>query len=176
MTDLVGRLRGAGVARGDLVGLVVSAKLGVALAPAGGGFAVPGGAEAVAALAVADAELRPRWAVWSGESAARLVACGVRLATCWDVGAGHRLLFGGWRADPGFLWARLQGLAADAVPKPGAPELFDLFGPSELAGASGDGDEPVAPDGLGSKRFALPNKVSRHRERSVAIQGYAEKF
>jgi DNA polymerase I len=147
VTDLVARLRGAGVARGDLVGLVVSTELGLGLAPAGGGFPVSGGAEAVAALALADAALRPRWAVWSGETAARLVSCGVRLATCWDIGAGHRLLFGGWRADPGFAWARLQGLAADAVPKPGAPELFGLFGPSDLPGASGDGDDPVAPDG-----------------------------
>jgi DNA polymerase I len=147
VTDLVARLRGAGVARGDLVGLVVSAKLGLGLAPVGGGFPVSGGAEAVAALALADEALRPRWAVWSSETAARLVACGVRLATCWDIGAGHRLLFGGWRADPGFAWARLRGLAADAVPKPGAPELFGLFGPAELSGASGDGDDPVTPDG-----------------------------
>ena len=28
-------------------------------------------------------------------------AAGVRLATCWDVAAVHRLLFGGWRAEPG---------------------------------------------------------------------------
>ncbi len=148
--DLVARLRRAGVARGDLVGLVVSADLGLGLAPAGGGWAVPGGAGAAAALGRADEELRPRWAVWSGETAARLVSCGVRLATCWDIGAGHRLLFGGWRADPGFAWARLRGLAAESVPAAGPPDLFGLFGPSDLPGAVGDGgdsDDPVAPDG-----------------------------
>jgi len=148
VTDLAARLRRAGVARGDLVGLVISADLGLGLAPAGGGFPVSGGAGALAALAEADEALRPRWAVWSGETAARLVSSGVRLATCWDIGAGHRLLFGGWRADPGFAWARLRGLSAESVPAAGPPELFGLFGPSDLPGASpGDGDDPVAPDG-----------------------------
>jgi DNA polymerase-1 len=152
--DLVARLRRAGVARGDLVGLVVSADLALGLAPAGAGWAVPGGAGAgAAALAQADEELRPRWAVWSGETATRLVSCGVRLATCWDIAAGHRLLFGGFRADPGFAWARLRGLAAESVPAAGPPDLLGLFGVSEVPGAAGDGigvgpgDDPVAPDG-----------------------------
>ena len=96
-------------------------------------------------LGRADEELRPRWAVWSGETAARLVSCGVRLATCWDIGAGHRLLFGGFRADPGFAWARLRGLDTSSVPAVGPPDLFDLFGVSDLPGAAGD--DPVAPDG-----------------------------
>jgi len=164
----VARLRRAGVARGDLVGLVVSPDLGLGLAPAGGGWAVPGGAGAaaggagslvsggagaLAALGRADEELRPRWAVWSGETAAGLVSCGVRLATCWDIGAGHRLLFGGFRADPGFAWARLRGLAAESVPAAGPPDLSGLFGVSEVPGAAGGGigvgpgDDPVAPDG-----------------------------
>jgi DNA polymerase I len=146
--DLVARLRRAGVARGDLVGLVVSADLRLGVAPDGGGWAMPAGA--AAALARADEEVRPRWAVWSGETAARLVSCGVRLATCWDIGAGHRLLFGGFRADPGFAWARLRGLAVDLVPAVGPPDLFDLFGGSDLPEAAGDGvsgDDPVGPDG-----------------------------
>jgi DNA polymerase I len=147
--DLVARLRRAGVARGDLVGLVVSADLGVGLAPAGtGGWPEPGGAAAVAALGRADEALRPRWAVWSGETAARLVACGVRLATCWDVTAGHRLLFGGWRADPGFAWAHLRGLDAEAVPMPAPPDPSGLFGASDLAGEDdGSVGDPVGPDG-----------------------------
>jgi DNA polymerase family A len=144
--DLAARLRRAGVARGDLVGLVVSAELGMGVAPAGGGWAVPG--VGAAALTRADEELRPRWAVWSGETAARLVSCGVRLATCWDNGAGHRLLFGGFRADAGFAWARLRGLDPSSVPAPGPPDLFGLFGPADLPGApAGDGEDPVAPDG-----------------------------
>ncbi len=160
--DLVARLRQAGIARGDLVGLVVSADLGVGLAPGGGAWSVAGGTgaavaggtgTAVAALSHVDEVLRPRWAVWSGETAARLVGCGVRLATCWDITAAHRLLFGGWRADPGFAWALLRGLDAEAVPAaaPPDPGLFGLFGPSELAGESGEDDseggDPVARDG-----------------------------
>jgi DNA polymerase I len=145
--DLVARLRRAGVARGDLVGLVVSADLGLGLAAAGGGWPAGGGAGAVAALGRADEVLRPRWAVWSGETAARLVACGVRLATCWDVAAAHRLLFGGWRADPGFAWALVRGLSADGVPT-AAPDTFGLFGPSDLAGEDdASASDPVGPDG-----------------------------
>jgi DNA polymerase-1 len=54
----------------------------------------------------------------------------VRLSTCWDVAAVHRLLFGGWRADPGFAWAHLRGLPLDGVPAPGqaaAAGMADLF-------------------------------------------------
>ena len=81
-------------------------------------------------LGVADDEVRPRWVTWSQEDAQRLVARGVRLSTCWDVAAVHRLLFGGWRADPGFAWAHLRGLPLDGVPVPGpaaAVGMADLF-------------------------------------------------
>ena len=77
--------------------------------------------------------------VWSGQTAARLAADGVRLATCWDIAAAHRLLFGGWRADPGLAWARLRGLDTGTMPADGP---LDLFGMDE-----GDGSDPVAPDG-----------------------------
>jgi DNA polymerase-1 len=141
-------LRRAGVARGDLVGLVISPgrapEPALGVATAAGGWTIAAGA--MAEVAEADEVLRPRWAVWSGQTAARLAASGVRLATCWDITAAHRLLFGGWRADPGFAWARLRGLAADTMPAAGPP---DLFGMSELSGLSapGDGDDPVSPDG-----------------------------
>jgi DNA polymerase I len=84
----------------------------------------------VGELGVADEEVRPRWVTWSQEDAQRLVARGVRLSTCWDVAAVHRLLFGGWRADPGFAWAHLRGLPLDGVPAPGpaaAAGMADLF-------------------------------------------------
>jgi DNA polymerase I len=151
--DLITSLRQAGVARGDLIGLVVSPALGVGLATAGGAWPVtPGsdagpGAAVAAAIGRADQALRPRWVTWSGHTAARLVAEGVRLATCWDITAAHRLLFGGWRADPAWAWARLRGLASDAVPAvfgsdPSEPlDLFALSGPDD------DTADPVAPDG-----------------------------
>jgi DNA polymerase-1 len=134
--DLVASLRQAGVNRGDLVALVVTPALGFGLAAADRSWTIPGDA---AEVGRADEALRPRWATWSGQAAARLAADGVRLATCWDITAAHRLLFGGWRADPGLAWARLRGLDPAALPASGP---LDLFGMDE-----GDGADPVAPDG-----------------------------
>ncbi len=139
--DLVTSLRQAGVARGDLVGLVIAPGLGLGVATADRAWPVPPGADAVLAAEVgrADQALRPRWAVWSGQTAAHLVAAGVRLATCWDIAAAHRLLFGGWRADPGRAWARLNGLDTESIPAAGP---LDLFGMSQ-----GDDSDPVGPEG-----------------------------
>ena len=169
--DLAGLLRQAGVTRGDLVGLVAiageTASAGAASDEALPGKAVPGKPTVAVALgtpgrqdtgpaaavrgwvtspaevARADEQLRPRWVTWSGETAARLAADRVRLATCWDVTAVHRLLFGGWRADPGWAWAHLHGLPLDAVP---ASKTVPAIKPGELFGATGelDDDEPDA--------------------------------
>jgi DNA polymerase family A len=141
-TDLVGSLRQAGVARGDLVGLAVFPGRGLGLATAGGGWSVRPDTEAVTAVGRADQALRPRWVVWSGQTSAYLTGCGVRLATCWDIAAAHRLLSGGWRADPGRAWAGLHGLATDTMPADGPLDLFGMSGPDD-----GDGADPVAPDG-----------------------------
>ena len=141
-TDLVVSLRQAGVARGDLVGLAVSPDRGLGLAAPGGGWWVRSGAEAVTAVGRADQALRPRWVVWSGQTSAYLTGCGVRLATCWDITAAHRMLFGGWRADPGRAWARLHGLATDTMPADAPLDLFGMSGPDD-----GDADDPVAPNG-----------------------------
>ncbi len=140
--DLAARLRQAGARRGDLVGLAVSPDGRVGVATAERAWPVVADArqdDALAAVGRADAELRPRWVVWSGQAATRLAAGGVRLATCWDIAAAHRLLFGGWRADPGWAWARLRGLATDTMPAAGP---LDLFGVED-----GDEDDPVAPGG-----------------------------
>jgi DNA polymerase I len=140
--DLVTSLRQAGVARGDLVGLVVSPAAGLGVATAGRAWSAAPGTRPIAEVGRADNEVRPRWAVWSSQTAAYLVADGVRLATCWDVTAAHRLLFGGWRADPGWAWARIRGLATETMPAGGPLDLFGMTGPDD-----GDGDDPVAPDG-----------------------------
>ena len=113
--------------RGDLVGLAVSPDGTVAVSADAGAAGWVGD---VGELGIADEEFRPRWVTWSQEDAQRLVALGVRLSTCWDVAAVHRLLFGGWRADPGFAWAHLRGLPLDGVPAPGpaaAAGMADLF-------------------------------------------------
>jgi DNA polymerase I len=137
--DLVGLLRQAGVTRGDLVGLVVAPD---------GTAAVALGPTSAQEVARADEQLRPRWVTWSGETAARLAAAGVRLATCWDVAAVHRLLFGRWRADPGWAWAHLHGLPLDAMPAIRPGELFAATG--EVDGGDPDAagsDDPIGPGG-----------------------------
>jgi DNA polymerase I len=146
--DLVTSLRQAGAARGDLVGLVISPSLGLGVATAERAWPVAAGSAALAAAAVAaevgqaDEALRPRWAVWSGRTAAHLLAGGTCLATCWDIAAAHRLLFGGWRADPGRAWALVRGLDTQTLPAGGPLDLFGMSGPDD-----GDDDDPVAPDG-----------------------------
>src|SRR4051794_14031788 len=102
-----------GVTRGSLVAL--------AIAPSGAALAttrsVHSGLEPAAdVVREVDAELRPRWVVWSGDTPAMLVADGVRISTSWDLAAVHRLLFGGWRADPARIWARLHDLSVETLP------------------------------------------------------------
>jgi DNA polymerase-1 len=168
--DVMAKLRQAGVSRGDLVGLVMAPGPVLGLATGTGAWAVSATAgDLTGQLRRIDRELRPRWVMWSGETAAALTAQQVRLATCWDVAAVHRLLFGGWRAGPGLAWARLQpGLAP---PASGPPDLFQL-------GDGGDPDEPVGPSGhlrpewIDGGWRASPNRVARWAElaRSVAVR------
>jgi DNA polymerase family A len=116
----------------------------VAIAPGGDR---PGQVTTIADAGAYDKAVRPRWVTWSQETAQRLVAGGVRVAMCWDVAAVHRMMFGGWRADPGYVWARLHGLPPDKVPAEGglADEPMDLFAQEpEKADAFG---EPVGADG-----------------------------
>ena len=140
--DLVTSLRQAGVDRGDLVGLVISPAAGLGVATAERAWPVPPGAGLAAEVGRADEALRPRWAMWSGQTAAHLIADRVRLATCWDITAAHRMLFGGWRADPGWAWARARGLDTETMPAGGPLDLFGMTGPDD-----GDDADPVAPDG-----------------------------
>ena len=159
--DLAAVLAEAGVQRGDLVGLAVGAA---------GGFVVASGNEwdaSAAEVAAAEQRLRPRWAVWSQQTAQALDRAGVRLATCWDVAAVHRLLFGGWRADPGYAWACLHGQPPTEVPPAGAPagepDLFsladdlagDAAGGPGLAGAAG------APPGAAGALEAARRQLAR---------------
>ena len=165
--DLAAQLRQAGAARGDLVGLAVSPGADLGAATAQRAWPAWSGPDAIAAVGRADEELRPRWVVWSGQTAARLAADGVRLATCWDIAAAHRLLFGGWRADPGWAWARLHGLAADTMPAAGP---LDLFGDQD-----GDEDDPVATSGHLRSEWVSggwsqgPGRVARWAELALAV-------
>ncbi|MGH3208191.1 MAG: DNA polymerase, partial [Trebonia sp.] len=114
----------------------------------------------VADVGVADEKLRPRWAVWSQQDARGLVAGGVRLATCWDVAAVHRLLFGRWRAEPGYVWACLHGQEPDDIPAvTGVPDLFSV--------AEGVADEPV----LGAAAALTAARLQRARLEGLGGEG-----
>ena len=135
-------LRAAGVGRGDPVALV--------LGPAGLGLAwgkrdwCVATADPVPVVAAVEAALRPRWVWWSGgATAGRLVAGGLRVATCWDLAVVHRLLAGVLDAEPGQVWAALHRLDPRSVPRTGQ---LDLLGPPGEA-THGDPEQPVGPDG-----------------------------
>jgi DNA polymerase-1 len=132
-------LAAGGVGRGDLVAVTVAPD-GAGLA-AGDDLALAVDDDPAALVALVEARLRPRWVWWAADTPTALAAAGVRVATCWDVAAAHRLLVGGWRADPATVWADLSDLAREDIPSP----ALDLF--SAAAGDEGDPEEPVRPDG-----------------------------
>ncbi len=137
---LVAALRDAGVRRGSLVGLALAPGVGAGLAALGASWDV-GSADAAEVVRRVEEALRPRWVMWSADTAAVLVGAGVRPATSWEIAAVHRLLVGGWRADPGRAWAAVAGLGPGTVPTTAAPDLFNQ------GGHDGDLAEPVRPDG-----------------------------
>jgi DNA polymerase-1 len=162
---VIEELRAAGLARGDLVALAIAPATGLGIswrsAPADGAPGDRAGDTAAAGIAAAERhlgdepalalvaivraiedELRPRWVWWSRETTDVLLASGLRVATCWDIAAVHRLLVGGWRADPARAWAGAHSLPLAGVPDQRAPDLF-----SHLDHDLGDPDEPVRPDG-----------------------------
>jgi DNA polymerase-1 len=120
------------VERGELVAVVVGAG-GVGLATDERAWAAT-----IDEVAELEATVRPRWVTWTGGTAVALVQGGVRVATAWDVATVHRLLFGGWRAEPARAWARLHDLPTDELPS-GVPDLFTQ--------ADDDGSAPLRSDG-----------------------------
>lgn len=139
--DLLGRLSQAGIARGDRLGLSIGVDcLGLAVPGETPPLVIPvppGGAGAL--LTRVEEELRPCWTWWSAVVAADLRRGGLRVATCWDIGAVHRLLAGGWNAGPGRAWATAVGL--DPADRP-VRHPVDLFHPSEPVP-----ENPVRTDG-----------------------------
>ena len=102
--------------------------------------------EALDLVARLEAEARPRWAWWSAEDAARhLVAAGIRPARAWDVTEAHRLLAGGWAADPGVAWAHAHGLPARTAPAAPTGGLLDA-----LVGTGADPESVTLPPAPGS--------------------------
>ena len=141
--DAVTQLLENGITRGDSVALVVAPGTGLAFADATATTSVAEPSDDPARVVQrVEAELRPRWVMWSNATAAQLVGAGVRVATSWDIAAVHRLLFGGWAADPARIWAQLHDLAPGSIPTTAPPDLF-----SQAAHDDGEPDNPVRPDG-----------------------------
>ena len=138
---LIDRLRQAGVARGRALAVAIDRSVGLGLADTDRSWSAagPGGAGAVAAI---EEELRPRWVVWSRDTAAVLVEAGVRVSTAWDLAAVHRLSAGGGPADPATVWAAAHRRPLAGLPSGGEPDLW-----STLDDPGGDPDDPVRPDG-----------------------------
>jgi len=143
--EVVADLIALGVRRGDRLAVALSPGVGLGMAIAGADTArelpVPTGRPAVLVAGI-EVALRPRWVWWDSGTAAALLADEVRPSTCWDLSAVHRLLFGGWQSDPARIWAALQGLGDESVPKTGQ---LDLLGSNDDEGS--DPEDPARPDG-----------------------------
>jgi len=143
---LAEQLRAAGVRRGDLVGLALDQMTGAGVAAAG---AAPIGlgaevADVAAALTHADADVGPRWVTWSAATASAALGLGWEIPRSWDLAAVHRLLVGGWRAEPQQIWATAHGLPAPVLAQRAAPpDLFSI----DAADDDGAGAGPVRADG-----------------------------
>lgn len=82
-----------------------------------------------------------RWVWWNADAARAFVSIGIRPKRCWDLGAVHRMLVGGWRSEPAAVWAHLHGLDPATIP---STQPVDLF---SQAVDSGDPETPVGLDG-----------------------------
>lgn len=141
--EVVEAVRSWGIGRGDVLAVVVAPGGAIGLA-AGPETALGLATVDPSAVAAVEEAIGPRWAMWSSATAGDLVRTGVRVERSWDAAAVHRLLWGGWRADPARVWARLHGLSTADLPTDRPADLFSL-----ADDASGDGDpaSPVRPDG-----------------------------
>ncbi len=182
---LVAELADAGFGRGELLAVAVAPGVGLGLATLAGwstslpSTSLPAADDAgvrtddlAAAVAGLEAALRPRWVWWSQATAAPLVAAGVRLAACWDLVSVHRLLFGGWRADPARVWAHLHDLDPAALPTVAPIDLF-----SRLAAQDEDPEQAVLPDGYLRPEWVAgawaeaPGRVARWAELAAVAAG-----
>lgn len=85
-----------------------------------------------------------RWVWWAAEAVAPLLsAAGNRPARAWDIAEAHRLLAGGWQADPGSAWALGHGLDVGGVPPLPRDDLLGIAGAQTAEAVTW----PVRPDG-----------------------------
>jgi len=65
-----------------------------------------------------------RVVVWQAADLAGLAAADQLPPRVLDLAECHRLEHGGWRADPGRIWAGVHGLAVDGIPEQAPDDLF----------------------------------------------------
>ncbi|GAA1905284.1 DNA polymerase [Lapillicoccus jejuensis] len=140
---------------------------------AGAGGGPPGGpvvgtvADVVDALAPLLEGDAPRLVVVDAASAApvlahRRFAGRQRVHRLWDVAEAHRLLAGGWAADPGLAWAHVAGLDPATRPRSASGDLFDF---AADPGAEGDPGSPygrgghLRPDALTGSWATTPARL-----------------
>lgn len=94
--------------------------------------------------AVVDLEQteHPRWTWWAAQDVQPFIDAGFAPRRAWDIAEAHRLLHGGWAAEPGLCWAAAHGLPLGSLPPPVTGDLFAFAAPAE-----GDPDSPTRPDG-----------------------------
>ena len=169
--ELADRLIAAGVRRGSPLALVLAPGRSVALATEQETWIVASPSPA-AFLRLVETALRPRWVWWSNDVATWLTGSNVRLSTCWDLSSVHRLLFGGWRAEPAVVWAALHDIADVPLPSMGQLGLLDAVGDEGV-----DPENPTRPDGhlrpeWASGAWAM-TATRRRRWAALAMEAYA---
>ncbi|MDG1365942.1 MAG: DNA polymerase [Acidimicrobiales bacterium] len=127
--------------RDDTVAVALAPGVGLGLATTDEHWAIPA-ADPATILRELHGDVGPRWVWWGRGSAADPIAmAGVPIDRCWDVTVVHRLLNGTWRAPLGVVWASLQKLDLDTLPKMGQLGLLDA------PAVEGDRGQPIRPDG-----------------------------
>lgn len=90
-------------------------------------------AEIVSEMVTFASTSRPRWVWWSARYAGELVAASNSpLARVWDLAEAHRILHGGWKAEPGRVWAGAHGIPVSSMPAASTGDLFDFSAGDEL--------------------------------------------
>jgi DNA polymerase I len=138
--EIVDALRNAGVERGSLLALAIADEF-IVVATQKCAWQIAAH-DPVSVTERIESSLRPRWVWWSRETPELLADNGVRIAMCWDIATVHRLLFGGWRTDIARVWAQLNDLSLDALPRMGQMDLLDAS-----VDEGSNHEDPQRPDG-----------------------------
>ncbi len=129
-----------GIEPGEVIAVAVEPGVGAAIVRPNSPTILLG-ADALETIAEIERDAAPRWVWWSNSTARALVENGVRPARCWDLAAVHRLLHGGWRANPATIWAGAKELDIGQIPETVPVDLFTLVDQFD------EPDEPVRNDG-----------------------------